>query len=88
MKNSKGDERYFISFIDDYLRCVWVYYFRFKDNDFDTFKEWKDIIENQMGRRIKKILTDNGLEFYSNEFEKFCRREEIVLHTMVVNTPQ
>ncbi|GJS92397.1 retrovirus-related pol polyprotein from transposon TNT 1-94, partial [Tanacetum coccineum] len=34
-----------------------------KDEVFPTFKEWKMLIENQTGKKIKKLRTDNGLEF-------------------------
>nr|GFA51434.1 retrovirus-related Pol polyprotein from transposon TNT 1-94 [Tanacetum cinerariifolium] len=30
---------------------------------FGKFKEWKQLVENQTGRTVKKLKTDNGLEF-------------------------
>ncbi|GJY69932.1 hypothetical protein Tco_0472914 [Tanacetum coccineum] len=44
-------------------RRVWVYILRFKHEAFGKFKEWKQLVENQTGRTVKKIRTDNGLEF-------------------------
>nr|GFD47609.1 retrovirus-related Pol polyprotein from transposon TNT 1-94 [Tanacetum cinerariifolium] len=44
-------------------RRVWVYLLRFKHEAFEKFKEWKQLIENQTGRTVKKLRTDNGLEF-------------------------
>nr|GEX20730.1 retrotransposon protein, putative, Ty1-copia subclass [Tanacetum cinerariifolium] len=41
-------------------RRVWVYIFKFKHEAFEKFKEWKQLVENQTGRTVKKLGTDNG----------------------------
>lgn len=41
-----------------------------------------------MGWKIKKLHTNNGLEFFSREFDDFCRDEGIVRHRTVQNMPQ
>ncbi|KAG9450470.1 hypothetical protein H6P81_010435 [Aristolochia fimbriata] len=46
------------------------------------------MIEKQTGRQIKRLRTDNGLEFSSGEFNKFCKDEGIVRHHTVRHTPQ
>ena len=66
---SLGGKRYFLSIVDDYSRRVWVYILRFKHEAFGKFKEWKQLVENQTGRTVKKLRTDNGLEFFNQEFE-------------------
>jgi transposase InsO family protein len=35
------------------------------------------MIENQSGKRIKKLHTDNGLEFCSGEFDSLCKSKGI-----------
>ena len=40
------------------------------------------------GRTIKCLRTDNGGEFTSLEFEKYCKDEGIVRHNTNVYTPQ
>ena len=47
--------RYFISIIDDFSRRVWVYILKSKDEAFLKFKEWKTLVENQTGKRIKRL---------------------------------
>nr|GEW30409.1 retrovirus-related Pol polyprotein from transposon TNT 1-94 [Tanacetum cinerariifolium] len=42
---------------------VWQEESRFKHEAFEKFKEWKQLVENQTGRTVKKLRTDNGLEF-------------------------
>ncbi|GJR70550.1 retrotransposon protein, putative, ty1-copia subclass [Tanacetum coccineum] len=85
---SLGGKRYFLSIVDDYSRRVWVYILRFKHEAFGKFKEWKQLVENQTGRTVKKLRTDNGLEFCNREFEQLCIESGIARHLTVVGTPQ
>lgn len=60
---SNGGARYFKSIIDDYSRRVWIYTLKNKSEAPDKFKQWLLFVENQTGRKLKKLRTDNGLEF-------------------------
>ena len=42
---SFGGSRYYITFIDDSSRKVWVYFLKNKSDVFETFKKWKAMIE-------------------------------------------
>jgi hypothetical protein len=66
---SLGKYVYYVSFIDEFLRKTWIYFLRKKSEVFDRFKEFKPLVENQTKKRIKVLRTDNGGEFYGNEFE-------------------
>ncbi|GKD00842.1 retrotransposon protein, putative, ty1-copia subclass [Tanacetum coccineum] len=46
--------------------------YRFKHEAFGKFKEKKWLVENQTWRTVKKLRTDNGLEFCNREFERLC----------------
>jgi len=85
---SLGNSQYFISFVDDYSRKVWIYFLRKKDEAFEKFVEWKKMVENQSDRKVKKLRTDNGLEYCNHYFEKFCKEEGIVRHKTCAYTPQ
>ncbi|KAL5757095.1 hypothetical protein ACOSQ2_021841 [Xanthoceras sorbifolium] len=85
---SKGGARYMLTFIDDYSRKVWVYFLKQKNDVFTTFKQWKALVEKQTGRKIKRLRTDNGLEFCQGDFNEFCKNEGIVRHLTVRGTPQ
>ena len=74
---SLGGASYFVSFIDDSTRKVWAYPIRTKDRVFSIFTDWLAIIENQTGRKLKCLRSDNGGEFKSEEFVKFCRERGI-----------
>ncbi|KAL4029866.1 hypothetical protein IC575_008094 [Cucumis melo] len=85
---SMGGSRYFISIIDDFSRKVWIYPLKQKDEAFGKFLEWKKQVENQTGRKVKYLRTDNGLEFVNNKFNQFCKSEGITRHFTVTYTPQ
>ena len=74
---SLGGASYFVSFIDDSTRKVWAYPIRTKDRVFSIFTDWLAMVENQTGRKLKCLRTDNGGEFKSEEFVKFCRERGI-----------
>ncbi|KAH9705144.1 Integrase catalytic domain-containing protein [Citrus sinensis] len=85
---SHGGARYFITFIDDYSRRVWVYVLKYKNEAFEKFKEWTALMENQTEKRLKRLRTDNGLEYCNKDFENFCKSKGIARHRTVRNTPQ
>ena len=86
--DSLGGCKYFISFIDDYSRKVWIYFLKSKDEAFSKFKEWKEAVENQIGKKIKCLRTDNGLEFCNKQFDKLCKDSGIKRHKTCHYTPQ
>ncbi len=86
--DSLGGHRYFVSMIDDYSRMTWVFMMKHKSDAFKNFKQWKALVENQTGKKIKRLRTDNGLEFCYAEFDEFCKTEGIARHHTVRYTPQ
>ena len=69
---SKGGSRYYVSFIDDYSRYTWVYFLKTKDQVFEKFKEWKALVENRTGRKVKTFRLDNDTEYNTGPFLQFC----------------
>ena len=85
---SLGGKNYFVTFIDDFSRYVWVYVIRTKDEVFSKFVEFKQMIEKQTGKCIKTLRSDNGGEYTSNEFDQFLKSEGIRHELTVPNTPE
>ena len=83
---SYGGALYFLTFIDDYSRRVWVYMLKRKADVFNVFKQFKVMVEKRTCKSIKCLRTDNGGEFTSVEFEQYCKDEGIVRHKTVVYT--
>ena len=46
------------------------------------------MVENQTDKRVKKLRTDNGLEYCNQEFDSFCANEGIARYKIVRLTPQ
>ena len=85
---SLGGKHYFVTFVDDFSRRVWVYTLKSKDEVFETFLVWKKMVENQAGRKIKVLRSDNGTEYRNDQFSYFCKKEGISRHFTVRDTPQ
>lgn len=85
---SLGGCKYFISFIDDFSKKVWVYFLRTKDEAFAKFREWKEAVEGYTEKKIKCLRTDNGLEYCNNQFDELCRVSGVKRHRTCTYTPQ
>jgi len=85
---SMSGNKYFLSIIDDKSRKVWLYFLRSKDETFDKFCEWKELVENQTDKRVKCLRTDNGLEFCNIKFDSYCKKYGIERHRTCTYTPQ
>ena len=85
---SHGSSRYFLTFIDDKSRRIFVYFLRTKDQVFATFKSFKKMIELQSGNKIKTLRTDNGGEYVNRAFDDFLEDCGIRRQLTVPYTPQ
>lgn len=82
-----GIHIYYITFIDDFSRNMWIYYLKHKDEAFEMFKEIKALVENQTGKKIKIFRSNNDGEYTSNEFIDFCKKEDIKKETIMPYSP-
>ncbi|CAL2268329.1 unnamed protein product [Prunus armeniaca] len=69
---TKAGNCYFLTFIDDCTRMCWVYFLRHKSDVFHVSKKFKATVELQSGYKVKKLRSDRGGEYTSNEFNRFC----------------
>ena len=70
-------ELYIINFIDDYSPKAWIYMIKRKSEAYELFKDWRALVEREMGQRIKIFQTDNGGEYSSKEFEAYLQKQGI-----------
>lgn len=70
--NSIGGSKYFVTFIDDYSRKVFIYAMKQKSEVFAKFDMFKNLVENQLNKKIKVLRTDNGTEYLNKNF-KMCQ---------------
>ena len=85
---SIGGTEYFLTFIDDSTRYVWVYPLKQKSEVFDRFLEWKVMVEKASGHNLKIVRTDNGGELTSNKFEEYLKSEGIRHENTIPKTPE
>ncbi|GJT93226.1 retrotransposon protein, putative, ty1-copia subclass [Tanacetum coccineum] len=85
---SRQGASYFITFIDDYSRYGYVYLLKHKHEVFETFKVFKNEVENQLGKTIKAIRSDRGGEYISQEFKDYLKANGIVQQLTPPYTPQ
>ena len=79
---------YFVLLVDDKSRYTWLRLLKSKNEIFKTFKQWKALVEKRKDRKIKKLRTDNGLEFCKEKLNQFCADKGIGRHHTVRRTPQ
>lgn len=80
--------KYFMLFIDDLTRMCWVYFLKIKLEVADVFQKFKNLVENESDCKIKAIRSDNGTEYYCNQFDKFCDDMGIKHQLTVPYSPQ
>ena len=85
---SLGGRKYFATFIDDYLRCCNVYFFKHKSEVSEKFKEFEASITNESDIRIRTLRTDNGGEYLSGEFKEYLKSRGIRHELTVPYSPQ
>ena len=67
-----------ITFIDDSSKYSWVYIIKNKNDAFETFRKWRDMIEAQYEKKIKILRTDNGGEYVNRSFKIFLDSNNII----------
>ncbi|GJR48247.1 putative ribonuclease H-like domain-containing protein [Tanacetum coccineum] len=58
------DHKYYCLVItDDYSRFCWVFFLEHKDETYPILKDFLNLVENQLNKKVKAIRCDNGTEF-------------------------
>lgn len=80
--------RYFIAFINEYNRMIWVYVIKTKSCALEIFIRFKAHVERESGRQLKILRTDRGGEYTSTAFESHCQECGITHEIIALYTPQ
>ena len=93
--NSSG-QKYFITFIDDHTRFMYLYMLHNKYEALDAFKIYKAEVEKQYRKQIKVVISDRGGEYYGRytgtgqalgPFAKFLQEQGIIAQYTLPGTP-
>lgn len=74
---SFGSSSYFVIFVDDASRNLWVYVMKNKSDVFDIFKNFHALVERKTSKSLKCPISDNGGNYYSIDFDEYCSKQGI-----------
>jgi len=80
--------QYFVTFIDDYSRCTWLFLMKHRSELFHIFQSFFNEIKTQFGVSIRVLRSDNGREYLSHSFKQFMASHGILHQTSCAYTPQ
>lgn len=80
--------RFILTFVDDFSGMVFVRFLKEKSEVFNSFTQFIKLVENQTGRKIKKLRSDNGTEYTSNKMMSFMQENGILHQKTAPYTPQ
>lgn len=81
-----GGVVYFVTFINDHCRKVWVFILKYKDQ-LEVFKELHVKLERETRRLLKVVWLDSDGK-YRGLFESYCKGHGIKLEKNPSKTPQ
>ncbi|GMJ03846.1 hypothetical protein HRI_004053800 [Hibiscus trionum] len=84
---ARGGFQYIITFTDDFSRYGYIYLMHRKSESLEKFKEFKNEVENQTGKRIKALRSNRGGEYLSIEFDELLKECGIVSQLTPPGTP-
>jgi hypothetical protein len=65
-----------------------IYIFHHKSKEFQKFQTYKSLVKNHIGWKVKTLRSNNGGEYASNDFKRFCETCRIynnILHHIPLN---
>lgn len=83
-----GVKFYFLTFIDEIIGYMRIYFMEKKSEVFNPFKGFKLLVEKQVEYSIEKLRTDGGGEYTFNEFAQFREKEGIENENITPYTPK
>ena len=63
--------RYFVTFIDEFSRCTWVFLMKERSEIFSILTSFVNEIKTQFGKTIKILRSDNAKEYFSSAISSF-----------------
>ncbi|GKA35934.1 retrotransposon protein, putative, ty1-copia subclass [Tanacetum coccineum] len=65
---SREGAKYYVTFTDDFSRYGYVHLIKHKHEVFEMFKTFQNDVENQLGKTIKALRSNQGGEYLSQEY--------------------
>lgn len=87
-EESLGGAKYFLLLKDDYSHFRTLFFIRNKSEVMQCLEEFLTHAQTQLGMAVKKLRTDNGLEFINAQVKAITRKRGITHERTVVYTPE
>ena len=84
---SMSQDKYALTFIDEFSRYCWVYFLKHKSEVFGLFKVFKALVENQSGRKLKILKYDKRGKYVKYYFIQYCSYVGIHMQHSIPYTP-
>ena len=85
---SKGKSKYFVTFTDDASGWRQVRFLKSKDQVLSKFIEFVTSVENQTGKRVKYLQSDNGAENRNKLFDEYLKKKGIGRRLSIAYNPE
>src|SRR5271168_88594 len=83
-----GGREYYSTYTDDHSRYSKLYLQRHKSKTFEAYKRYEAYLLRQKGVHIKKLHTDRGGEYLSNDFSNHLAAMGTIRNLTVHDTPE
>lgn len=81
-------KRYFVSFMDDYSHFTMIFLMEHKSEVLEKFELYYEQVTTFFNMKICRLRCDNGGEYTSSMFQKYCRTKGIQMETTMPYSPQ
>lgn len=85
---SHSGARYLLTFIDDATRKTFGYFLKSKSEVACKFKDFKVLVENETGEKVKVLRSDNGREYVNHTLQDYLSANGIRHQLTVEYTPE
>ena len=76
--------RYFVTFVDDYSQCTWLFLMKTRAELFSVFQKFHTKIRTQFNTSIRILRSDNAKTYFSMSFFSFMSSHEIFTNHLVL----
>ena len=80
--------QYFVTFIDDYSRCTWLFLMKNRAELYSIFQKFYAKIHTKFNIYIRVLRSDNAGEYFSASFISFMSQHGILHQSSYAHTPQ
>jgi hypothetical protein len=85
---SINKSRYVLISVDDFSCFTWIFFLGKKLEIFQHLKDFKALVETQLGKTMKVLQTDNGGEYVNYEIQNLFHESGIQFQHTVPYNPQ